>query len=54
MKDQDSEELYLNFDPQINELLKETNQMRKLDLEIPIEAKNLVLIQDRIEKNAAK
>jgi hypothetical protein len=46
--------LFLNFDPQINELLKETNQMRKLDLEIPEDAKNLLLIQDKIEKNASK
>ena len=54
VKDTDSDELYLNFDPQINELLKETNHMIKLGLDIPEEAKNLLLIQDKIEKNAEK
>lgn len=54
VKDTDSDDLYLNFDPQINELLKETNHMIKLGLDIPEEAKNLLLIQDKIEKNAEK
>ena len=44
-------ELHTNFDPQVHELLKESIYMQKMNLEISENAKNLILLQPRIERN---
>ncbi len=41
----------MNFDPQVNELMKETIYMQKMNLEIPDDAKNLTMLQEKIEKH---
>lgn len=39
----------MNFDPQVQELMKETIYFKKMNLEIPEEAKNLILLEPKIE-----
>lgn len=54
VKDNDSGDLLVNFDPQVTELIKESIYMKKMNLEIPEEAKSLILLQERIEENTVE
>lgn len=44
-------ELYVNFDPQVQELMKEAFYFERMNLEIPDSAKNLALLEKKIEKH---
>lgn len=41
----------MNFDPQVSELMKETVYLKKMDLEIPEAAKNLILLESKIDNH---
>jgi hypothetical protein len=41
----------VNFDPQVQELLKETVHFKKMNLEIPDDAKNLLLIEHKLDEH---
>jgi len=51
VKDSETHELFVNFDPQVQELLKETVHFKKMNLEIPDDAKNLLLIEQKLDKH---
>ena len=46
--------LLVNFDPQVTELIKESIYMGKMSLDIPAEAKSLILLQEKIEHNTVE
>lgn len=41
----------MNFDPQVSELMKETIYLKKMDLEIPESAKNLIMLEQKIDNH---
>ena len=47
----DTNKLYVNFDPQILELIQEAKYLRKLNLEIPDAALTLCLKEEKIKAN---
>lgn len=47
-------ELFVNFDPQVQELLKETAYIKKMNLEIPESAKDLITLEPKIEGYVAR
>jgi dynein heavy chain len=49
VKDPETNEILVNFDPQVHELLKEAVYMQKMNLEISENARNLILQQPKIE-----
>lgn len=44
-------EFLINFDPQVQELIKETAYFRKMNLAIPETAKELIILDPKIEKH---
>lgn len=51
VRDPETHELHVNFDPQVNELMKETSYMKKMNLEVPNDAQNLITLQEKIDKH---
>ncbi len=51
VREPESGELLVNFDPQVTELIKESVYMKKMGLEIPEDAKSLILLQTSIEQS---
>ena len=51
VRDPDTHELFVNFDPQVHELMKETIYFKKMNLEIPENAKNLILLEPKIDEH---
>ena len=54
VRDPETNDLLVNFDPQVNELMKESVYMQKMNLEIPEDSKNLILLQSKIEENTVE
>ena len=52
VRDPETHDTLVNFDPQVNELMKETAYMKKMNLQVPDEAKNLTILQPKIENHA--
>lgn len=50
----DTHELYVNFDPSIITLMKETDSMRRLNLDIPPTAVKVGQKQEALKKHKAK
>ena len=51
VRDPETQELFVNFDPQVNELIKESIYIQKMNLEVPEAAKNLIILEAKIEAN---
>jgi dynein heavy chain len=51
VKDPETNEILVNFDPLVHELLKEAVYMQKMNLDISDNAKNLILLQPKIESH---
>ena len=54
IKDLDTNEYFINFDPEIMVLIRETECMMRLNLEVTQEASDLVVRQDIYKKNYGK
>ncbi len=54
VRDADTQELFVNFDPQVNELMKEAVYFERMHLEIPETAKSVLLIGDKTELHIAQ
>jgi dynein heavy chain len=49
IRDPETQELFVNFDPQVNELMKEAVYFERMHLEIPQAAKSVLLLSDKID-----
>ena len=54
IRETDSQELFVNFDPQVNELMKEAVYFERMKLEIPESAKSVLMLGNKTEKNINK
>ena len=52
MRHPDTKELFVNFDPQLITLIRETECMHKMGLEIPYNAKALKHMEPSLKKNS--
>jgi dynein heavy chain len=49
VKDQDTEIYYVNFDPQINELMREIDVMDQMKVEVPLKARQIRTLKEAIK-----
>ena len=54
VRDSDSQHIFVNFDPQVQELVKETIYFQKMNLEVPEVARNFLLIENKLEEYIVK
>lgn len=50
----ETKQLYINYDPKIPEMLRETQVMQKMDLEVPHVALNLLRKQNALKKTKVR
>ena len=49
VKEEDGHQLLINFDPQVHELIKEATYIKKMNLEIPANAVDLIVIEPKLD-----
>ena len=54
IRDADTQELLINFDPQVHELAKEALYIKKMDLELPEKAIDLAVKEPRLAANISR
>ena len=54
IRDAETQELLINFDPQVHELAKEATYIKKMELALPEKAVDLAVMEPRLAANIAR